>query len=130
MLRCVTVRELSHGKPFCQFCHFLIYNSVRFIYISVTFSFTCFFLFRLAKIPAMPFLPCHLRHEWQVIVFKRFFLAKTLAKTCHQCCQKVKSLILKGFFIVKCVMSLLYSMLSRFFRLLNIVRPFCALVWC
>ena len=54
MFRNATVRELSHGKPFCQFCHFLIYISVRFVYISVTFSFSLFFLFCLLK-PT----PCH-----------------------------------------------------------------------
>ena len=48
MLRNATVRELLLGTAFCQFCHFLIYNSVRFIYIPVTFSFALFFLFLFA----------------------------------------------------------------------------------
>ena len=109
MLRCVTVRELSSVLPFCQFCRFLIYISVRFIYISFTLLFTLFFFFSSCQNPAMPFLPCHLRHLWQVIVFKQFFPAKTLAKTYHQCHQKVKSLILLAFLFVKCVMSLLNS---------------------
>ena len=80
MLRCVTVRELSHGKPFCQFCHFLIYNSVRFIYISVTFSFTCFFLFRLAKIPAMPFCLAICVMSGKSLFLNGFFLPKRLPK--------------------------------------------------
>ena len=45
MFRCMTVRELLHGKAFCQFFGFLIYNSVSFVYIPVTFSFALFFLF-------------------------------------------------------------------------------------
>ena len=106
MFRCVTVRELSLGTAFCQFCHFSIYNSVRFVYISVTFFLICFFLFILAKIPSLPFLPCHSCHLWHLIDFKQFFLAKTLAKTCHQCRQNGKSLILKGFLFDKRVMSL------------------------
>ena len=40
MLLCVTVRELSGVLPFCQFCHFLIYISARFVYISFTFLFS------------------------------------------------------------------------------------------
>ena len=103
------MRELSSVLPFCQFCRFLIYNSARFIYISFTLLFTLFFSFLPAKNPALPFLPCHLCHLWQVIDFKRFFLAKTLAKNYHQRRQKVKSLILLAFLFVKCVMSLLYS---------------------
>ena len=106
MFRNVTVRELSLGKPFCQFCHFLIYNSVRFIYIPVTFS---LYLPPIARIYAMPFSPCHPCHLWQVIVFKRFFPAITIGKSCHVCHKNYKPLILKGFFIAKCVMSLLYK---------------------
>ena len=125
------MRELSIVLPFCRFCRFLIYNSARFIYISVTFSFTLFFLFsffHLAKNPALPFLPCHACHLWQVIVFKGIFLAKTLAKTCHQRRQKVKSLILLAFLFVKCVMSLLYSA-----RRWIIISSYClpaACCWC
>ena len=103
------MRELSSVMPFCRFCHFLIYISVRFVYVSFTFLFHSLYPPRIARIPAMPFLPCHSCHSWQVIDFKRFFLAKTLAKTCHVCQQNAKLLILKGFFIVKCVMSLLYN---------------------
>ena len=55
MILNVTVRELSLVKSFCRFCHFSIYNSVRFIYISFTFPLTLFFLFLLAKIRATPF---------------------------------------------------------------------------
>ena len=113
MFRCVTLRELSHVMPFCRFCHFSIYNSVRFVYISVTFFLICFFLSFLAEIHAMPFLPCHSCHLWHLIDFKQFFLAKTLAKTCQPCHQNAKLLILKGFFIVKCVMSLFYNALSQ-----------------
>ena len=109
MFRWVTVRELSLGMPFCRFCHFSIYNSVRFVYISVTFFLICFFLFLLAKIPSLPFLPCHLWHLWHLIDFKQFFLAKTLAKTCQQCHQNAKLLILKEFLFAKCVMGLFDS---------------------
>ena len=76
MLRCVTVRELSSVLPFCQFCRFLIYISVRFIYISFTLLFALSFPFHLAKIP-----PCH------------FCLA-----ICAIC---GKSLFLNGFFLPK-----------------------------
>ena len=104
-----TVRELSLVLTVCQFCHFSIYISVRFIYISFTFHFALFFLFLLAKIRAMPFLPCHACHLWQVLDFKQIFLAKTLAKTCHTCHKNDKSLILKEFLFVKCGTSLLYK---------------------
>ena len=107
------MRELSLGTAFCRFCRFSIYNSVRFVYISVTLLFTLFFLFLLAKIYAMPFLPCHLRHEWQIIDFKQFFLAKTLAKTCHVDSIDGKSLILKGFLFDKRVMSLKNKALAQ-----------------
>ena len=111
MLLCVTVRELSVVLSFCQFCDFLIYNSVRFVYISVTLLFTLFFLYLPAKIHALPFAPCHLRHEWQVIDFKQIFLVMSVAKTRHARHQNVKLLILKGFFIDKCVMSLFNSVI-------------------
>ena len=93
-----TVQELSHVLSFCRFCHFLVYNSVRFIYISVTLS---FFFSCLPPMPPVPpaVLPDNLRHEWHLIDFKQFFLAKTLAKTCPQCHQNGKSLIFKRIFI-------------------------------
>ena len=109
MILNATVHELSLVMSFCQFFHFLIYNSVRFVYISFTFLCICFFLFLLAQIHAPPFLPCHACHLWHLIDFKQFFLAKTLAKTCHQCHKNGKSLILKEFLFVKCGMSLFYS---------------------
>ena len=74
MLRCMTVRELSLGKPFCQFCHFSSYNSVRFVYISFTLSFFLFSFSFLLKLS-----PCH------------FYLAI--------CAARGKSLILKDFFL-------------------------------
>ena len=101
------MRELSQCFAFCRFCHFSIYNSVRFLYISFTFPFRPLFPFLLAKTSAPPFLPCHSCHLWHPIDFKQFFLAKTLAKTCHQCHQNGKSLILKEFLFVKRGMSLL-----------------------
>ena len=68
MLRCMTVHELSHGKPVCQFFGFLIYISVRFVYISVTHLFTLFFRSSLCQNPGHAILPCHLCQLWQVIV--------------------------------------------------------------
>ena len=112
MLLCAAVRELSSVLAFCQFCDFLIYISVRFVYISVTHLFACFFPHPLAKNPRHAILACHLCHLRHLIDFKRFFLAKTLAKTCHTCHKNGKSLIFKGFFAAKCVMSLTYSVLS------------------
>ena len=103
------MRELSSVMPFCQFFGFLIYNSVRFIYVSFTFLFHSLYPPRIAIIYAMPFLPCHARHLWHLIDFKRIFFAITLVKSCHVCHKNYKPLILKGFFIVKCVMSLLYN---------------------
>ena len=101
------MRELSQCFAFCRFCHFSIYNSVRFLYISFTFSFTLLFFFFCLLAEPPPFLIGNLRHEWHPIDFKQFFLAKTLAKTCHRCHQNGKSLILKEFLFVKCGMSLL-----------------------
>ena len=85
---------------------------LHFCKVCLHFSYTLFFLFLLAKIPAMPFLVRHACHLWHLIDFKRFFPAMSAAKTCHQCRQNVKSLILKEFLFVKCVMSLSYSTLS------------------
>ena len=77
MILLVTVRELSCVLPFCQFCHFLIYISVRFIYISVTFSFSFFIL------PKS--LPCHFYPAMRAIcgillILNSFFLPKRLPK--------------------------------------------------
>ena len=105
----MTVRELSSVLPSCRFCHFLIYISVRFVYISFTFSFTLFFPPLLAKISAHDILTNNLRHAWHLTDFISFFLAKTLAKTCRRCRQNGKSLILKELLFVKCVMSLFYK---------------------
>ena len=66
MFRSVTVRELSLGKAVCQFCHFLIYNSVRFIYIPVTFSFFFFCWLKLT--------PCHFHLAIRAICGKSLFL--------------------------------------------------------
>ena len=113
MILNATVRELSLVMSFCRFCHFLIYNSVRFLYISFTLLFALLFLFLLAKTSAPPFLPCHSCHLWHLIDFKQFFLAKTLAKTCQQCHKNGMSLIFKGFLFIKCGMSLFYSALLQ-----------------
>ena len=101
------MRELSQCFAFCRFCHFSIYNSVRFLYISFTFPFFFFCLPNLRLAILTDNLTDNLRHEWHPIDFKQFFLAKTLAKTCRQCHQNGKSLILKEFLFVKCGMSLL-----------------------
>ena len=76
MLRNATVRELLLGTAFCQFCHFLIYNSVRFIYIPVTFSFFFFCWLKLT--------PCHFHLAIRAIcgillILKGFFLPSPLA---------------------------------------------------
>ena len=73
MLRCVTVRELSVVLSFCQFCDFLIYNSVRFVYISVTLLFTLFFLYLPAKICALPFLLVICVMSGKSLILNRFF---------------------------------------------------------
>ena len=99
--------------PSCQFFHFSIYNSVRFVYVSFTLLFTLFFSFHACQNPGPAILPCHLCHLWHLIGFKGIFLAKTLAKTCYQCRQNGKSLISKGFLFVKCVMSLFDSTLPQ-----------------
>ena len=109
MFRCATVRELSLVMAICHFCHFLIYISARFIYISFTFLFFSLYLSPIVRIYTMPFSPCHLCHLWQVIVFKRIFFAIALGKSCHVCHKNYKPLFLKGFFIIKCVMSLIYK---------------------
>ena len=66
MIRNATVRELSLVPAFCQFFHFLIYNSVRFVYISFTFLCICFFPAHLPKsrpaiftVPFVPFVASH-----------------------------------------------------------------------
>ena len=98
MIRNATVRELSLVTSVCRFFGFLIYNSVRFVYISFTFPLNLLFLFLLAKIHGPDILTNTLRHEWHLIGFKRFFLAKTLAKTCSNCHKNGKSLIFKRIF--------------------------------
>ena len=123
------MRELSSVLPICQFFGFLIYISVRFIYISVTLLFTCFFSHHLAKIRAHAIFGCHLWHLWHLVDFKRFFLAIGVAKTCHERCQNPKPLILKGFFIVKCVMSLIYRALSQIIITLAIIHLYPLLLY-
>ena len=113
MILNATVRELSLVPAFCRFCHFLIYISVRFIYISVTHLCACFFSHPLAKIPALTFLPCHPCHLWHLIDFKQIFFANNVAKTCRAWHENPKPLILKGFFVAKCVMSLIYNALHQ-----------------
>ena len=113
MLRNATVRELSQCFAFCRFCHFLIYISVRFVYISFTFLFTLSFSFLACQNPRHAILIDNLRHERHLIDFKRFFSAMSLAKTCQHCRQNGKSLILKGFLITKRVMSLIYRALPQ-----------------
>ena len=113
MIRNASVRELSSVLPICQFFGFLIYISVRFIYISVTLLFTLFFSSSLCQNPCPCHFGCHLCHLWHLIDFKGIFLVMSVAKTCQHCRQNGKSLILKGFFIDKRVMSLIYRALSQ-----------------
>ena len=108
-----TVHELSLGKTICRFSGFLIYNSARFVYISFTFPLNLLFLITLPKSPGHAILIDNLRHEWHLIDFKRFFLAKTLAKTCHQYHKTASPWFLKGFLFVECVMSLIYNALLQ-----------------
>ena len=77
MLLCVTVRELSGVLPFCQFCHFLIYISARFVYISVTLS---FFFFCLSKSPPCHFYPAMCAIYGKSLILNGFFLPKRLPK--------------------------------------------------
>ena len=77
MFRNATVRELLHVMTFCQFFGFLIYNSVRFIYIPVTFSFFFFYLPKLT--------PCHFHLaicaiRGILLILNGFFLPKRLPK--------------------------------------------------
>ena len=68
----------------------------------------------------MPFLTDNLRHERHLIDFKRIFLVMSPAKTCRQCPQNGKPLILLAFLFGKRVMSLSYSTLS-----LIIITSYC-----
>ena len=80
MILNATVRELSFVPPICQFSGFLIYISVRFVYISFTFPFALFFLFPLVKIPVMPFW-CVMRAMRGIsLILNSFFLPKRLPK--------------------------------------------------
>ena len=80
MLRCATVRELSRVMSFCQFCDFLIYISVRFVYISFTFFFALFFPSCHAQIPATPFCLATRAICGKSLILNRFFLPKRLPK--------------------------------------------------
>ena len=80
-----------------------------------------FFLLACRNPRMTSFLTDNLRHAWHLIDFKRFFLAKTLAKTCQRCRQNGKSLILKEFLFVKCVMSLFYKYLWQI-----IIKSYCS----
>ena len=113
MLRNATVRELSQCFAFCRFFGFLIYISVRFIYISVTLLFALFFSSHGDRIHAMPFLIDKMRHEWHLIDFKRIFLVMSLAKTCHEHHKNPKPLILFNFLFSNRVMSLIYRALPQ-----------------
>ena len=77
MLRCVTVRELSSVMAFWRFCHFLIYNSVRFVYIPVTSS---FFFFCLSKSLPCHFYPAICVMSGKSLFLNGFFLPKRLPK--------------------------------------------------
>ena len=97
---------------------------LQFRKVSLHFVYTPFhslFSSHCAEILATTFLIDNLRHEWHLIDFISFFLVKALAKTCHRCHQNGKSLILKEFLFVKCVMSLSYSTLS-----LIIITSYCS----
>ena len=80
MLRNATVRELLLGTAFCQFCHFLIYNSVRFIYIPVTFSFALFILPPIAENRHRHFRLAILATFGKPLFLNGFFLPKRLPK--------------------------------------------------
>ena len=75
MLLCVTVRELSVVLSFCQFCDFLIYISVRFVYISVTLLFTLFFLYLLTEIYTLPSSLVICVMSGKSLILNRFFLS-------------------------------------------------------
>ena len=77
MLRCMTVRKLSLVKTFCQFCHFSIYNSVRFVHN----SFTLFFLFSfLLKLSPRHFYLAICAARGKSLIFKGFFLPSGVTK--------------------------------------------------
>ena len=85
MLRCMTVRELLHGKPVCRFFGFLIYISVRFVYISVTHLFTLFFRSSLCQNPwhdifTLPTVPTVASHCFITVFF------------CHERCQNLPTM--------------------------------------
>ena len=80
MILNATVHELSLVMSFCQFCHFSIYNSVRFVYISFTFPFTLFFLSCWLK-----FTPCRFYLVMRAmrgisLILNSFFLPKRSPK--------------------------------------------------
>ena len=77
MILNATVRELSSVMAFCQFCRFLIYISVRFIYISVTLSF--FFSFLPESTPRHFYL-ANLAIRGKSLFLNSFFLPKRLPK--------------------------------------------------
>ena len=83
---------------FCVLPILPLFN-LQFCKVCLHFSYTCFSsaFSHLLATPAI--LPDNLCHLWHLFDFKRFFLAKTLAKTCHQCHKNGKSLIFKRIFI-------------------------------
>ena len=95
---------------FCKVCLHFSYVPFRSLFSSSACQ----------NLPPCHFLVDNLRHEWQAIDFKRFFLAKTLAKTCRQCRQNAKSLILNGFFLARRVMSLFIKLLLQIVILISI----------
>ena len=80
MRRNTTVRELSQCFAFCRFCDFSIYNSVRFIYVSVTHLSPRFFSHTFAEIPAPPFYLVMRAMRGILLILKGFFLPTTLPK--------------------------------------------------
>ena len=83
---------------------------LHFCKVRLHFSYVTFHLLfssSLCQNPRHAILVRHACHLWHLIDFKRFFSAMSLAKTCQHCRQNGKSLILKEFLFVKCVMSLL-----------------------
>ena len=77
MILNATVRELSLVMPICQFCRFLVYISVRFVYISFTLS---FFFSCLLKSTPMPFYLAILAMCDISLILNGFFLPKRLPK--------------------------------------------------
>ena len=106
MILNATVHELSSVLPFCQFFHFLIYNSVRFVYISFTFS---FFLSCRLNFPPRHFYPAIRVMRGISLILNSFFLPKRLPKLAPLVAKTASPWFLKEFLFVNCGMSLFYS---------------------